>query len=123
MSKTSPSVSGATKLCVAGVTIVLLGASSVFAIPSLQTAFIAHYPELRESQLNSCTTCHMPAKKDFLNGYGLALKDARMDFEKVEELDSDEDGTTNIEEIKEELFPGSQGKFPEYFIFHVNFSE
>ncbi len=123
MSKTFPSVSGATKLLVAGVTIMLLGAGSVFAIPSLQTAFIAKYPELRESQLNSCTTCHMPAKKDFLNGYGLALKEAKMDFEKIEELDSDEDGATNIEEIKDELFPGSQGKFPEYFIFHVNFSD
>lgn len=122
MSRTSPSVFRTTKPFVVGVAILLLGAGSVFAIPSLKTALIAKYPELRETQLNSCTTCHMPAKKDFLNGYGLALKEAKMDFAKIEELDSDGDGTTNIEEIKDEKFPGSQGEFPEYFIFHVDFS-
>jgi len=95
----------------------------VLATPSLQTAFVAKYPATRETRLDSCTTCHMPNVKDFLNGYGLALKEARMDFSKIEDIDSDEDGDTNIEEIKNERFPGSQATFPEYYIFHVNFSD
>ncbi|KKL56228.1 hypothetical protein LCGC14_2247520 [marine sediment metagenome] len=96
---------------------------SAFAVPSLKTALLSYYPALRDTQLDSCATCHMPAKKDFLNDYAIALKEAKMDFEAIEELDSDNDGTSNIEEIKEETFPGSQAFGPEYFIFHVNFSE
>ena len=95
---------------------------SVFATPSLQTAFVAHYPETRETQIDSCTTCHMPNVKDFLNSYGLAVKEARVDFAKIEDLDSDGDGDTNLEEIKNHRFPGSHATFPEYYIFHVNFS-
>ena len=97
--------------------------TAAFAIPSLQTAFIAQYPEARDTRLDSCTTCHMPSVKDFLNNYGLALKEAKMDFKKIEELDADEDGQTNIVEIKDESFPGSLATFAEYFIFHVDFSD
>ena len=95
----------------------------VYATPSLQTALVAKYPHVRETQLDSCTTCHMPVTKDFLNEYGLALKDAKMNFEQVEALDSDEDGRTNLEEIQDHAFPGSHATFPEYFIFHVPFSK
>ena len=121
--KTYPVVVCAMSLMVVGVVVIFLKVGSVFAIPSLQTAFVAKYPDIRETKVNSCTTCHMPAKKDFLNDYGLALKEAKMDFAKIEELDSDGDGQTNIEEIKDERFPGSQAKFPEYYIFHVDFSD
>jgi hypothetical protein len=96
---------------------------SVLATPSIQTAMVAKYPEIRETQINNCTTCHMPVTKDFLNEYGLALKEAKMDFEGIEELDSDEDGRTNVEEIRDQRFPGSQATFPEYYIFHVPFSK
>ncbi len=113
----------AATLLVLGVTALFLEIGSVLAIPSMQTAFIAKYPELRDTQLNSCTTCHMPAKKDFMNNYAIALKEAKMDFAKIEELDSDGDGATNIEEIKNERFPGSQATFPEYFVFRVDFSK
>ncbi len=79
-SRTSRWAVCAATLLVLGVTALFLEIGSVFAIPSMQTAFIAKYPELRETQLNSCTTCHMPAKKDFLNNYAIALKEAKMDF-------------------------------------------
>lgn len=95
----------------------------VYATPSLQTALVAKYPHIRETQIDSCTTCHMPAVKDFLNGYGLALQEAKMNFEEIENIDSDEDGRTNLEEIQDQGFPGSQATFPEYFIFHVPFSK
>lgn len=106
-----------------GLAVFFLTDSSVQAIPSLETALIKQYPALRDTQLQSCTTCHMPAKEGFLNDYAVDLKEARMDFAKIEELDSDQDGKTNIQEIKEETFPGSQSIGPEYYIFHVNFSK
>ena len=102
---------------------VLLHNRSARAIPSLQTAFVARYPFLRDTPLDSCTTCHMPAEKDFLNGYGNALKDAQMNFEEIEDEDSDGDGVSNVDEINNESFPGSRATAPEYFIFHVNFSK
>ena len=117
--KKSTFIVGALMLFVVGITAV----SSVFALPSLQTAFIAKYTDTRETRLDGCATCHMPVTEDFLNGYGLALREAKMDFTKIEELDSDEDGRTNIDEIKDERFPGSQAIFSEYFIYHVDFSD
>jgi hypothetical protein len=98
-------------------------APAVFAMPSLQTALVAKYPTIRGTQVDSCTTCHSPSVKDFLNQYGLDLRDAKMNFAEVEAIDSDGDGKTNIDEIREQKFPGSQATYPEYFIFRVPFSK
>jgi len=97
--------------------------SPAYATPSLQMAMVAKYPQIRQTQVDSCTTCHMPVAKDFLNEYGLALKEAKLDFAQVEALDSDQDGRTNLAEIQALSFPGSQATLPEYFIFHVPFSK
>ncbi|MHB9067237.1 MAG: cytochrome c3 family protein [Pirellulaceae bacterium] len=101
----------------------LFGANAAYATPSLQTAMISRYPGLRDTPLQDCSTCHMPVKADFLNSYGLALRDAQMKFEEIEELDSDADGVSNIDEINDESLPGTQATSPEYYIFHVNFSD
>lgn len=93
------------------------------ATPGLQTAMLARYPFIRDTQVESCVTCHMPAKEDFLNSYGLALRDAKISFEEIEDLDSDGDGVSNLDEIKDETFPGSLATTPEYYIFHVDFSK
>lgn len=103
--------------------LMLVWAASAGATPGLQTAFVAQYPDTRESSLNSCSTCHMPNVEDFLNGYGLALREAKIDFGKIEEEDSDGDGVINREEIANHKNPGSQATYPEYFVFHVNFSD
>ncbi len=105
------------------VAVLFIAGDSAFAIPSLQTAFISQYPALRDTPLQSCTTCHMPVKKDFLNSYGLALRESKMDFKEIEALDSDGDKVSNIDEINDESFPGSRATSPEYYIFHVDFSE
>ena len=107
-------------LCVSAV---LPPGESTVATPSLQTAMLAQYPFIRDTQVENCVTCHMPAKADFLNGYGLALRDAKMSFEEVGDLDSDGDGVSNLDEIKDETFPGSLATTPEYYIFHVDFSK
>lgn len=110
----------AVAVCVAAV---LPPGDSAVATPSLQTAMLARYPFIRDTQVENCGTCHMPAKEDFLNGYGIALRDAKINFAEVEDLDSDEDGVSNLEEIKDETFPGSLATTPEYYIFHVDFSK
>ncbi len=101
--------------------IILLGQFLVMAVclatPSLQTLFIGQYPFLKNSKINACTTCHMPVVADFLNLYGLALRDNKMNFVAVEERDSDLDGKKNLEELKSKGFPGSHATYPEYFIF------
>lgn len=89
----------------------------LFATPALQSSFIATYPFLKKSQLESCTTCHMPNVDQFLNYYGLALKQNMHDFNKIASLDSDGDGMNNGDEIKAKRFPGSMATFPEYFVF------
>ena len=110
-------------IVIAVTTVVLLSlGQSAYATPSLQTMMISRYPSLRDTPLQSCTTCHMPAKADFLNGYGLALRDAKMSFEEIEDLDSDGDTVSNIDEINDESFP-DRATSPEYYIFHVNFSD
>ena len=95
--------------------------SPVSAMPSMQTAFVKQYPNTKQTSLDNCATCHLPAKQDFLNGYGLALREARLNFPLIEALDSDHDGRSNIQEIREGTNPGSQATNPEYFIFRVNF--
>jgi hypothetical protein len=113
----------ATVICLAAVALVFVQGDRAMATPSLQTAMISQYPGLRDTPLQSCTTCHMPVKEDFLNSYGLALKEAKMNFVEIEELDSDGDKISNIDEIDDESFPGSHAQSPEYYIFHVNFSD
>ncbi len=96
----------------------LLGSySSLEAIPSYQTAFVAAYPAVSGTKLNSCSTCHMPIVSDFLNGYGLAVKERKTDFKSIEELDSDGDGKSNIVEINAGTLPGSHASEPEHFVF------
>ncbi len=117
-----PSITLGILLAACAAALFLVG-QSAYATPSLQTAMISRYPGLRDTPLASCTTCHMPAKEDFLNDYGLALRDAKMNFDEIEDLDSDGDTITNIDEINDESFPGSHATSPEYYIFRVNFSD
>ncbi|MBI3535575.1 MAG: cytochrome c3 family protein [Deltaproteobacteria bacterium] len=97
--------------------IALTWSVQVFALPSIQKAFTDKYPATVGSQLNSCATCHMPIKADFLNTYGIALRDSKLNFDAIADIDSDEDGKTNIKEITELTPPGSQADEFEQFIF------
>ncbi|MEW6220912.1 MAG: cytochrome c3 family protein [Thermodesulfobacteriota bacterium] len=87
------------------------------ATPGLQKLFVAHYPKAKGGALDSCTTCHMPAAKDFLNAYGLVLKEKAMDFAAAEGGDADGDGKTSGEEIATGGWPGSQAQALELFVF------
>ncbi len=97
--------------------VALIIPATTFATPGIMKMFISKYPEVKESQLASCRTCHLPANDNCLNGYAVSLRENSLDFGAVEELDSDEDGTSNIEEIKAQQLPGSQAQPDEVFIF------
>jgi hypothetical protein len=85
--------------------------TALLATMDSQKAFVAKYPDAK-AKLGKCTTCHtkpMPKKDDPApNAYGkdLAKTGKVPDFAKVEALDSDGDGVTNIDEIKAGTNPG-----------------
>ncbi len=90
--------------------------TSLFASMDAQKQFVAKYPDSK-AKLGKCITCHekaMPKKGDSAeNAYGKALMEKALgadkktyDFTKVEALDSDGDGKTNIDEIKAGTNPG-----------------
>lgn len=92
-------------------------ASSLLATLDHQKMFVAKYPDAK-AKLGKCSTCHTAAlpKKDAhdLNAYGTDLQKAMsadkksFDFAKVEALDSDGDGVSNLDEIKAGTNPGAK---------------
>jgi len=86
--------------------------TAALATMDAQKQFASTYPDAKA--LAKCSTCHtkaMPKKGDAdLNPYGKDLgkpdKDGKYDFAKIEKLDSDKDGVSNIDEIKKGTNPG-----------------
>lgn len=96
----------------------LLSSGSLLATIDNQKEFVAKYPDAK-AKLGKCSTCHvkaLPKKDDHdSNPYGKDLakhvidpKAAKKtyDFAKVEALDSDGDGVSNLDEIKKGTNPG-----------------
>lgn len=82
------------------------------ATPDHLNAFNQKY-ETSGSRLDGCTTCHTSTPDaDHLNNYGLDFRDADHDFATIEQLDSDGDGSTNIDEINARTFPGDPDDRP-----------
>jgi len=74
----------------------------------------AKYPNISSSLLNQCALCHLGYPPN-LNPYGTAYKKAGRNttaFAAIENLDSDGDGFTNLQEIKGLSFPGDSASFP-----------
>ncbi len=92
-------------------------ANSVFATQAMQKIFIERYPQLANTQLNSCATCHSPAVAGFVNQYGADLQTAKLDFAAIEATDSDGDGKSNLDEITALTWPGSRATDSELLIF------
>jgi hypothetical protein len=94
---------------------VALVAGSALATMDLQKQFGTTYPDAPKAK---CGTCHtppkaggMPKKGDAdVNPFGKDLaatkKDGKYDFAKIEKLDSDKDGVSNLDEIKKGTNPG-----------------
>ncbi|TGC09112.1 PGF-CTERM sorting domain-containing protein [Methanolobus halotolerans] len=88
------------------VIIILLGSFTVTARPPyLETFNEQYYTE--DTKLDACLTCHNNANGGGpRNPYGMAYEENGRDFASIENLDSDGDGFTNLEEINNLTFPG-----------------
>ncbi|MBI4661893.1 MAG: immunoglobulin domain-containing protein [Verrucomicrobia bacterium] len=70
------------------------------------------------SRLNSCQTCHLQNSFRPRNDYGIAYENAKKNqnalnaFQSIESLDSDGDGSSNLDEIKLLFFPGDAADRP-----------
>ena len=87
---------------------------AVSAAPGDLSSAVAKYPNLAASLLNQCSLCHLSSIPN-LNPYGAAYKAAGRNpaaFAAIENLDSDKDGFTNLQEIKSLTFPGDASSFP-----------
>ena len=98
-------------------------ATAATAMPAFMKVFQETYTPAKDSTITTakCALCHMP-KSVKLNPYGLDIKQALEDakvkvvtpdiLKKVEPLDSDKDGYTNIEEIQADTLPGDPASHP-----------
>jgi hypothetical protein len=91
--------------------VVALVAGSSLATMDLQKQFNATYPDAPKAKCATCHTKAMPKKGEGdVNAYGKDMmttkKDGKFDFAKIEKLDSDKDGVSNIDEIKKGTNPG-----------------
>ncbi len=90
----------------------LLGAQTpVLAKEGYHTAFRTTYPAVVGTALDSCTVCHTNAIPA-LNPYGVDYLMAGHNFAAIEGRDSDQDGFTNIVEIRALSFPGNAASQP-----------
>jgi cytochrome c553 len=90
---------------------VALVAGSALATMDSQKQMGATYPNAPKAKCGTCHTKAMPKKGEAdVNAYGKALgatkKDTTYDFAKIEKLDSDGDGVSNLDEIKKGTNPG-----------------
>jgi hypothetical protein len=90
--------------------VVLIGAPMAAAKSSYLTSFNQNY-NTGGTKLDSCNTCHVSGES--LNPYGIAYSGSGRDFASIETLDSDNDGFTNLEEIKALTFPGNPNDYPQ----------
>ncbi|MBP1908470.1 PGF-CTERM sorting domain-containing protein [Methanolobus bombayensis] len=93
--------------------LVLFGIHTASARPNYMAAFVEQY-DLTDTRLATCDTCHVnPNGGGIRDSYGISYSENGKDFLAIEELDSDGDGFTNIEEINALTFPGHSDDYPE----------
>lgn len=84
-----------------------LGVQAAMASNALKGQFKAKYPDFK---VVNCKICHEAQPK--LNTYGLDLQKNALNFESVEQIDSDGDSFTNLVEIKANTLPGDKNSAP-----------
>jgi hypothetical protein len=98
-------------------------ATAAWALPPMAKVFDAAYKPAKNSALKKadCAVCHIAKGKTKLNPYGEDIKKELAGsktltadiLKKVEALDSDKDGVSNLEEIKAGTLPGDPKSKPE----------
>jgi hypothetical protein len=84
------------------------------AAPGDLSSAVSKYPNINGSSLQTCDLCHT-ASIPSLNPYGAAYKAngrSPSAFGMIENLDSDGDGFTNIQELNSLTFPGNPASHP-----------
>lgn len=87
-------------------------AGNVYANNTYQNYFNSEYPA--SNLVGNCSVCHSSGAPS-LDAYGAAWKNAGRNqsaFAPIENQDSDGDGFTNLEEIREGTLPGSSSSHP-----------
>ncbi|MFO0752419.1 MAG: S-layer homology domain-containing protein [Thermodesulfovibrionales bacterium] len=98
-------------IVVFAVLVVFAGASVVFATPTYLNTFKSTYGT-SGTALSSCTVCHAPSGPPDLNPYGNDFLNSGFTLSSIESLDSDGDGSSNMEEITARTFPGDASSKP-----------
>jgi hypothetical protein len=101
-------------LLMATLAICALPASSAFASGDVLAAWLAAYPDVCQDLVDAANDCSLCHTAEGVNPYGadLAAGDP-LDPVAIEDLDSDDDGRTNGEEINEDCtLPGDPGSVP-----------
>lgn len=92
--------------------IVLIGATMAAARPAYFSSFRQNY-DIGGTKLDSCNTCHTSGGGSPRNPYGMAYSESGRDFAAIGDLDSDNDGSTNLEEINGLTLPGDPNDYPQ----------
>ncbi len=78
----------------------------------------AQYPFIVKTKLDNCTLCHTEVGSYLFNPYGQKYNDTpgtpAEAFQTIENLDSDGDGYTNIQELRAGTEPGDPKDHPSY---------
>ena len=87
--------------------------ASAYAVGSYLDSFKITYPATANTRLDSCSLCHNDINTSSArNAYGSAYAGAGHNFKSIESLDSDGDGFTNGDEIKNLTYPGNAADKP-----------
>jgi len=98
--------------CIAFVALLLL-VPQAMARPSYLSTFESTYPDASGSKIDVCNLCHnSPGGGDARNPYGLSYASSGRNLAAIENMDSDGDGYTNIQEIRSMAFPGDANDHP-----------
>jgi len=93
--------------------LVLAIAAGTFSIAYARSDFMEKFNDkygTRGTPLDTCITCHSNIPN--LNPYGEDFRDNGSDFAAIEQMDSDDDGFSNINEIVVRTFPGDPEDVP-----------
>lgn len=89
-----------------------LGSEPAAALSRDLRAALRQYPHIADTQLDSCSLCHVSDTNFRLDPYGEDYDAAGGHFEAIEGLDSDGDGFNNVIEIYALTFPGDPTSVP-----------
>src|SRR5512135_2715750 len=122
---TSPTKQGKAKLpyvlILAGglllaVVAVILLRTTVSAQPADLASAETQYPFIVGTRIDTCNLCHVPNAIPNLNAYGTAFLNNGLNaaaLVAIENIDSDGDGFTNIQELRAFTFPGDPNDKPQ----------